>query len=88
MDGEFYCIFIENFGTELELKGDYKEEGDKEKEGEKKGLETWAIALIIVASIILLLIIIIIIILCRKKKKLSNKEIEDKIENLNEFKEM
>ena len=87
MKDEYFCVLIENLvGGDLEIKGDFQ---NKNKSEDKKGLETWKIILIIAASVIALLIIIIIVVCCCKRKsQLSNEEIEDKMENLNEIREL
>ena len=87
MEDEYFCLMIENLlGDNLEIMGDYQ---NKDKSGNKKGFENWKIILIISASVVALLIIIIIIVCCcRKRKQLSNKEIEDKMENLNEIRDL
>ncbi len=76
---------IENMvEIDLEIKGiEQDEEHNKDKK--KNGLEKWKFILIIILSVIALLIIIVLIIYCCTKKNQSSNE---KMENLNEIKEM
>ena len=69
---------------------DDKEDTSNKKEIEIKGeegLESWKIALIVVFSILALIIILVIIYyFLRKNKRLTNRTIEDKMENLTDIK--
>ena len=67
-----------------------KNEGNADKkEDENKGeegLESWQIALIVVGSIIFLIILLLIVFyFFRKNKRLTDKTIEDKMENLHDL---
>ena len=93
MENETYSVMVNLYKNEVNLDITIEEQreqsNDKDEDSGKKGLEGWAIALIILGAIILLtLIVVLLIIILRKKNKVSNKQIEEKIENLNEFKEM
>ena len=85
MEDEYFCVLIENLSQEnLEI---FYQSNDKNQDN--KDFKTWMVILIIAASIVSLLIIIIIIVCCcTKKNQLSNKDIEDKMENLNEIKDL
>ena len=84
MDEEQFNLLFFVFNEELNItiKIDGKSDDGKK---DKKGLPTWALALIICGSVLLLILIILIIILCKRGKQVSNKEIEDKIQNLTEI---
>ena len=75
-----FFVFNEELNITIKIDGK-SNEGKKDK----KGLPTWALALIICGSVLLLILIILIIILCKRGKQVSNKEIEDKIQNLTEI---
>ena len=85
MEDECFCTLIENLAPgNLEI---YYQSNDKNQDN--KDFKTWMLIIIIATSIVVLLIIIIIIICCYKKKRqLSNQEINDKLEHLNEIKDI
>ena len=87
IENEYFCALIENMVEgDLEIK---RIEQEHNKDKKKNGLEKWKLILISISSIIALLIIIVLFIYCcTKKNQLSNKQIEEKMENLNEIKEM
>ena len=63
MENEYYCIMIENFGEDVTMSIEIK---DEEKDEENNGLESWKIALIVVSSIIVfLLLVFLLYVTCR-----------------------
>ncbi len=89
IENEYFCALIENMVEgDLEIKG-IEQDKEHNKDKKKNSLEKWNLILIIISLVIALLIIIVLIIyFCTKKNQLSNKQFEDKMENLNEIKEM
>ena len=93
MENEYYCIMIQIFNRDLSLKirlEDEEEEHegkDNEDEDDDK-LEWWAYALIAVGSLIVLALVIFLIIKICGTGKMSNKEIEEKLNDVNEIKEL
>jgi len=83
MEDEYFCVLIESLiSGNLEI---FYHSNNK-KQDDNKGFKTWIVILIISASIIVLFIIIIILVCCcTKKNQISNKEIENKMEKLNEI---
>ena len=90
MENEIYYVMVHILENEVNLDITIEEKSDdKEKKvGKKKELKGWVIALIILGGIILLALISVLLIIILRKNKISNKEIEEKIENLNEFKDI
>ena len=84
MNDEYFCILLERLDSKLDLSVSI-DENDNDLD---KGLETWAIILIVVGSIILVLLIVVLIIFCIKRSKLKSSDIEEKIEKLNEIQEL
>ena len=76
--------------TEQEQKQE-EEENSEDKRDENKGnegLESWKISLIVVSSILILIILLLIVLyFFRKNKRLTDKAIEEKMENLANLKE-
>ena len=64
MENEYYCVMIENFGEDvtmsIEIKDDDGNDEKKEENEEDSGLEDWEIALITIASIIVVIALIIL----------------------------
>ena len=93
MENEYYCIMIQIFNRDLSLKirlEDEEEEHegkDNEDEDDDK-LEWWAYTLIAVGSLIVLALVIFLIIKIYGRGKMSNKEIEEKLNDVNEIKEL
>ena len=83
MEDECFCVLIESLiSGNLEI----FHQSNNKKQDDNKGFKTWIVILIISASIIVLFIIIIILVCCcTKKNQISNKEIENKMEKLNEI---
>ena len=71
MENEYYCVMIENFGENVLMslnirEQDKKSEGDKEGDKEDDKLEDWKLALIIISSIIVfILLALVLYISCR-----------------------
>ena len=82
LDEEQFNLLFYVFNEELALSIKIDGKSNDEKKNDKKGLKTWALVLIIGGSILLLILIILIIIHFKRRKQFSNKEIEEKMENL------
>ena len=52
MENEYYCVMIENFGKDVTMSIETRDESKEKKGEEDSGLEDWKIALIVIASII------------------------------------
>jgi hypothetical protein len=87
LDEEQFNLLFYVFNEELDLniKIDGKSNDESKSKNDKKGLKAWALVLIIGGSILLLILIILIIIHFKRQKQLSNKEIEEKMENLTQI---
>ena len=86
MNDEYYIVMIKLYD---DSEVDISINGVKEKNQEKKvvpvnnkGLKWYEITLIVVGAIVFIIIVIIIIILIRRKKGMSDKLIEDKMNDL------
>ena len=95
INDEYFCVMIDSPGRNIEFKGFYQDNDDNKKndksENETNSLKIWQIVLIIISSVIVILLIVILIIFCFRKsksQKVSNKDIEEKLENLDEIKEI
>ena len=93
MDNEYYYLIIQtnennsNINISIDLKENY-EPSNKDTEPNEpldEGLELWHIILIIVGSVLVLLLVVVMIIYCIKRKKVTNKTIEEKMQNLTEL---
>ena len=77
----YYVNITENTTISIIYKGN--EDGGNKNKGDKKGLSTVMLVLIIVGSILVVALIFIVIVICvSKNKKVSNSEIEEKTEML------
>ena len=91
MENEYYYLFIQkneknsNINIIIEYKDKEPSNKDKEKNEDGDGLQTWHIILIVLGSLLIVVLIIVFIILCIRKNKVTNKTIEEKMENLTEL---
>ena len=90
MEKEYYCLIIQTARNELNINvgielNENEQNNNTEENKDDKGLKTWHIILIAAGSLVLLILIIIILFICLRKKKVTNKEIEDKVQNLTEI---
>lgn len=67
MENEYYCVMIENFGKDVTMSIETRDESkDKTGEEDSTGLENWKITLIVIASIIVFIFLALLIyIICR-----------------------
>ena len=81
MEDEYHYVIIIKLEGTLNIKINIERSNDKKND--KKGLQTWHIALIIAGSLLVIILILVIIILVkRKNKQLSSEKIEEKMESL------
>ena len=77
MKDEYYTILIEKFKGDLKVKINVEDDDD--------GFPIWLIILISVGGVLLLIGIILLICICKRKRQLSNKEIEEKLNDVREL---
>ena len=77
MKDEYYTILIEKIYGKLNVKINVEDDDD--------GFPIWLIILISVGGVLLLIGIILLICICKRKRQLSNKEIEEKLNDVREL---
>ena len=94
MNDEYYIVMIRLYDdseVDISINGVKEKNNDKDQDQDQekkvvpvnnKGLKWYEIILIVVGAIVFLIIVIIIIILIRRKKRMSDKLIEDKVNDL------
>ena len=78
----------DNNEEESEGKGEEEHHGKDEEDGDDDKLEWWAYTLIAIGSLIVLALVIFLIIKICRRGKMSNKEIEEKLNDVNEIREL
>ena len=89
MEGEIYSIMIHKLNNNIKLNIKIEDQKDEEnKDDENKGIKAWEIILIAIGTIIAIFLITIVIMYFFGKRKTSNKDIEEKVQALNEFEDI
>ena len=93
MEKEFYYVMImknnEELNVNIKIENKTEEsESEEEKDKKKEKLSWWEITLIVISSIIFFTLIFLIICFIKRKKGISSKKLEDKLEKLDEIKEL
>ena len=88
MNNEFYYVFISKNREKLHLYVKIENKSEEEDENKNKGLSLWIIVLIIVSSILIIVLIIFLILYIKNKKRKSNTNLEERLESVEQIKEL